>query len=643
MIKLLVALTFNFFCVISLVYGQLTGDQLTGSERILNYDSTIVIQNNLEIRVEEKIRVEAANKNINRGIYRDFPTKYKDKFGNNVNVDFNLVSVQKNGVDEPYHSENVSNGIRIYIGSSNVILRPGIYEYKLSYTLKYALGFFEKYDELYWNVTGNGWAFPIEKARAIVYLPSGATVVQHAAYTGYVGAVDKNYVVKIEENKFSAETTTVLQPTQGLTIAVAWPKGILKAPTEREQLLRWMHDNKTSILSLISLLLVLLYYAVTWFFVGRDPRKKTIIPQFEPPSGFSPGTTHYVMNMGFSGNNVAFTAAVINLAVKGFISIASTEKEFSAKKIKENFSSEDLPIEERAVLENLFKKNKSIIFKQSNHAKISAVINDFEKTIKKSTSTDYFVNNKGYFLFGLALTLVFMLGFILSSDATEELAFMTIWLSGWTLGVAALSIAVFSAWKGVLSGKSKKYGQAIFMTIFAIPFWIAEIVVLVVFANQISWMPILVLFLMFVINIVFYQLLKQPTLRGRIVMDHIEGFKLFLRVAEQDRLQALNPPDITPEMFEKYLPYALALGLENDWCEKFQNVVNQSNIENYNPRWYSGSMPYSALGATGFAAAIGSSFSSSISAASSAPGSSSGSSGGGSSGGGGGGGGGGGW
>lgn len=130
-------------------------------------------------------------------------------------------------------------------------------------------------------------------------------------------------------------------------------------------------------------------------------------------------------------------------------------------------------------------------------------------------------------------------------------------------------------------------------------------------------------------------------------MDQIEGFKLFLTVAEQHRFEMLHPPEITPEVFEKFLPYAIALGVENAWCQKFDAAIAKANVSGeqpaYNPSWYSGTTSYHTLGAVGFAAAVGSSLSSSVSSASTAPGSSSGSGGGGSSGGGGGGGGGGGW
>jgi len=148
-----------------------------------------------------------------------------------------------------------------------------------------------------------------------------------------------------------------------------------------------------------------------------------------------------------------------------------------------------------------------------------------------------------------------------------------------------------------------------------------------------------------VANAWFYQLLKQPTREGRKVMDQIEGFRMYLATAEGETIAAAKAPAKTPELFEKYLPYALALGVENRWAEQFEDVLAAAASDpqrGYRPSWYHGSH-IGAFSAGALAGSIGNSFSSALSSAATPPGSSSGSGGGGSSGGGGGGGGGGGW
>jgi uncharacterized membrane protein len=149
-----------------------------------------------------------------------------------------------------------------------------------------------------------------------------------------------------------------------------------------------------------------------------------------------------------------------------------------------------------------------------------------------------------------------------------------------------------------------------------------------------------------VLAYVFYHLLKAPTLAGAKIRDQIDGFRMFLTTAEKDRLEILHPPHVTPDVFEKYLPYAIALDSENEWSRKFEAEAGRAGVapsaQGYSPRWYSGSS-FRRLGTTGFASSLGSAVAGATAAAASAPGRSSGSGGGGSSGGGGGGGGGGGW
>ena len=146
------------------------------------------------------------------------------------------------------------------------------------------------------------------------------------------------------------------------------------------------------------------------------------------------------------------------------------------------------------------------------------------------------------------------------------------------------------------------------------------------------------------LHALFLFLMRAPTPAGRRVMDEIEGFRRYLDTAERDRLEAMRSPELTPEVFEAFLPYAYALGVENSWCERFARELPEDLRQGdaYQPAWYMGR--FHGIGALHHLGSdFGSSFSSAISSASTAPGSSSGSGGGGSSGGGGGGGGGGGW
>jgi uncharacterized membrane protein len=160
-------------------------------------------------------------------------------------------------------------------------------------------------------------------------------------------------------------------------------------------------------------------------------------------------------------------------------------------------------------------------------------------------------------------------------------------------------------------------------------------------ATKPGWVALAAAALALLVNGVFGRLLKAPTVAGRAVMDHIEGYRLYLDVAEGDDLRLIDAPPLTVELYERNLPAALALEVEQHWAERFANVF-ATQAAGHTPRWYSGD-DWDTRHVSRFSSSFGSAFSSAISSASTAPGSGSGSGGGGSSGGGGGGGGGGGW
>lgn len=149
-------------------------------ERIVSFDSEIWVHGDASMTVRETITVDSTRRKIRRGIFRDFPTKYRDLSGNRFVVGFEVQEVLRNGKREPYRTEQLSNGIRIRIGDADVLIPKGRHVYRITYRTDRQLGFFDDFDELFWNVTGNGWDFPIERARATVHLPDGARVLNRA-------------------------------------------------------------------------------------------------------------------------------------------------------------------------------------------------------------------------------------------------------------------------------------------------------------------------------------------------------------------------------------------------------------------------------------------------------------------------------
>ncbi len=622
--------------------------QYENIERIISFDSEITINEDASMIVTEQIKVYAAGQNIQRGIYRDFPTEYKDQYGNNVVITFEILEISRDGNSEDYHTEDVSNGIRVYFGSSDYFLPVGEYTYSIKYETNRQLGYFEKFDELYWNVTGDGWDFLIEKATATVNLPAPVSGddLKLYGYTGLSGFNGSNYTYEvISSDRIVFTTTNMLNPNEGLTISVQWPKGLVYEPTQTERVGYFIQDNLQIVFGLVGIVALIFYYLIIWLRVGKDPTKGLVIPLYEPPDNMSPASVRFVSEMGY--DNKIFTSTIVSLAVKGYLKIEEDESDY--RLVKGNGSKKSLTTDEQTVLHKLGFKSDSgrqeLELKQKNHSILQGAIKALKNSLKNSYEKNYFYTNRKYFFIGLAISILILLISIIGGSG--EQVFILIWISFWSMGVAALLFAVFNAWKGVLNkgrGKVTALGGAIFITLFSIPFIIGEIVGFYFLAEVSSPLMIIVIGIIALVNIVFYNLLKAPTLLGRKIMDKIEGFRMYLGVAEKDRLYSVKEPERTPELFESFLPYALALNVENQWAERFSDILSSIGKEStsYNPGWYTGAA-WSTLGATGFATSLSGSLSSTISSSSTAPGSSSGGGGGGSSGGGGGGGGGGGW
>ncbi|MDZ7790519.1 MAG: DUF2207 domain-containing protein [Xanthomonadales bacterium] len=207
-------------------------------ERIVEFASEIEVKPSGELEVTEEITVVAEGRDIRRGIYRDFPTRYEDRSGKRTTVPFELVSVRRNGELEDRRVESISNGVRIYMGSEGHSIEPGEHTYTLVYRTAWQVGFFEDFDELYWNVTGNAWGFPIEQASAVVKLPSGASPdeLRLDAYTGRQGEQGTDAVGEVVSgSRARFETTRRLAPNEGLTVVVGFPKGLVREPTRRRE------------------------------------------------------------------------------------------------------------------------------------------------------------------------------------------------------------------------------------------------------------------------------------------------------------------------------------------------------------------------------------------------------------------------
>ena len=367
-------------------------------ERIKSFLSDVTVNADASIDVTETIVVTSEGNQIRHGIFRDFPTTYTDGHGQRVIVGFDVLGVRRDGRAEPYVLESLPNGTRIRIGDKDVWLEDAPHRYEISYRTTRQIGFFEKYDELYWNVTGNGWDFPIDAARVTITLPRGATIIQHAEFTGSYGSTsDYSRVLAAEGNVFTAETTLALDPRQGFTVAVAWQKGLVAPPSDSDKWRWWISDNSGFFTLALGLLASALYFLFAWNKVGRDPPKGTIIPLFAPPKGLGPSAVRFVSRYG--ADDKGFAAAMVGLAVKGRLKIADDDRTFTITKLKDG--AEPLTSAEAALYTAL--PSGSTELKQTNHASISSARSALDRALKNEFEGTAFLKNLGWFAVGLAI------------------------------------------------------------------------------------------------------------------------------------------------------------------------------------------------------------------------------------------------
>lgn len=242
-------------------------------EVIRSFDVTVEMTDRDLIKVTERITVVAEGAEIRRGIYRDIPLTSVDDDGTRREATFKLLSVERDGQAEPYSSERNGRGVRIVIGDKDVFLETGPHTYVITYETGRQIRRFDDHDELYWNATGNEWRFPILSARAKVILPPGARPTMTTAFTGFFGGRGEDFISEVAPDGSSVtfRTTRRLEASEGLTIAVAVPKGVIQGPSGVEGLWFGLLDHRNEVIGSLGVGLVLLYYLWAWTKVGRDP------------------------------------------------------------------------------------------------------------------------------------------------------------------------------------------------------------------------------------------------------------------------------------------------------------------------------------------------------------------------------------
>lgn len=579
-----------FFAAIGLV-----AERAVAAETIRHFNATIAIAEDGELTVTETIRVRAEGVKIRRGIYRDFPLVFEDAEGKERRTGFELLSVTRDGVPESHHTERGNRSLRIYLGDADSFLPTGEYTYQITYRSDRQIRFFDDHDELLWNVTGNFWTFPIERASARVTLPPGATATDLTGYTGTFGSKAQAVDWRLADNGNSAlfETTKPLGEREGLTIGVKFPKGVVQPPSDVQAAAWWLRDRKGEILAVLLLVGISVYYLFNWWRIGRDPPKGVMVPRWDPPEGISPALTNYIDRKGLSGKGWdAISAAILNLAVKGYVNLGELDDNVRITATGRT-PPHPLPVGEAAIFRELAEAGGDLKLSRANSIRVKNLQTAFAKAMNTEHRSKFYQHNHGTLIIGLAMSLAGMILLIFLGGFGGDAIGLTIMLAVAalfiTLGIVRL-VRAFTEGRG-LSARI----QAIIFTCFIAYLAFSIMTGLISQAFDFIDRPVVISTIvgLVMLNALFFFLMGAPTSLGRKMADGIEGLKTYIRLAETDRMNLAGAPQMSPEHFETLLPYAVALRLEKPWSNAFEKwlataVAAGAVASTWQPDWYGG-------------------------------------------------------
>ncbi|MEQ1785012.1 MAG: DUF2207 domain-containing protein, partial [Hyphomonadaceae bacterium] len=383
------------------VFAALFAMAASAQERIDRFDVAIEVQKDGDIVVTELLAITSEGQQIRRGIFRDLP-RYFASEGAKLPYGYDILSAKRDGRREPYKTETEDNAYRIRIGDADVFLESGAHAYEIRYRVRNQVRYFDNYDEVYWNVTGNYWVFPILAVRVSVVLPPGARITATKGYTGDQGAAGADYTHTGSGSHHVFETTRRLEAGEGLTVAIGFDKGLIDPPSGIDQNWLWWQRNGALAILLASLGGLAWFYLRSFDRVGRDPIKGPVFPLYEPPTGFSPAAAHHVYYRGLRGHT-ALIATLMNLAVKGRMRIDTSKKSVTIlERIYEGDDAAGLASEDVTLERSLLTSRRVLDGKYDSI--LTGAYDSFKATLSRKYGADYFKWNIGYTVAGLALT-----------------------------------------------------------------------------------------------------------------------------------------------------------------------------------------------------------------------------------------------
>lgn len=550
-----------------MVAPQLT--HAADQERIRDFNVSLAILGDGSLQVVEVISYDFGT-NQRHGIYRTIDRK---SAGVSSRLLIDQIAVDDaTGQAQPFQVSSSADNVRVKIGDPDRFV-SGQKTYRIRYRVQGALGSFTDHDELYWNVTGNEWAIPIDAVRVAAALPTQirSEDVRLACFTGYR---DSTNVCDYQDTPSGSVDVVTwrqqnLNANQGLTIVLGWPKGVVSiAPVVYPEA-----DDKPEPVPVLNILIaaavpfvVLIIMMIWWLVKGRGPRGRgVIIPQYEPLPNLTPAETGVMFHGQMKGGCV--TAEIIELARTGYLKITHSKKVIALAPDKDEFTLDRLKTEQgiaseyrRLLFLTLFAQDGWWEKNLPSLLNISS-FTSFVSKLKKLKPSD---------LAALAVPAEGLKDRITLSEIDKSPIDRANFQALWSIPKEALIARNY-----FVSGSRFSLRTTMVIAVcISIGFMIVSALVvgnLWYLASYGMSCAIIVL---------FFMLDTGYTAKGVEARDYIRGLKLYLEVAEKERLKFHNAPEKNPQQFEALLPYAVALGVEQEWSDHFKDITVPT------PSWY---------------------------------------------------------
>jgi len=327
------------------------------------------------------------------------------------------------------------------------------------------------------------------------------------------------------------------------------------------------------------LLLLLIYYLTVWFLVVRAPAAGPIVAQYEPPAGLSPASIRYLLHKRY--DDKVLTCTILSLAAKGYLHIRTASGSLSLRRT--NSSQESLTPDEQLFGGKLFARHTEVVPQNKNDSSLREATGALRQWLKKAEENRLFKSNSGYLLPGMLFSLLLCFG--INGPGRPGFgvsgAIVGLFVMAWSVLLSVIVFLATQLWKSALGGEKVERSAvlgAVVVSLLCVPLAGCEFFGLRLIAKLSSAIVAGTFLAVGVMHFVFYHLLKTPTLAGRRVLSHIEGFRLFLCEVDGDRLNRAMAPGEIPPRFEEYLAYALALDVEQEWAKKFSVDLTNATL-----------------------------------------------------------------